>query len=238
MLMERDAPEHMAWLSHAKDMMAGADLAWFLAIQYDPGDDHNYWDARAVAERMEEDVGVPLDFQRFAIEGHRWTTRERLIGITMGRNLVREHALRDTDATHVLFLDTDIEPDPECIPKLLEVDHPVAGGEIPSYCLSGLTVFCSGGPSHLHSADVDGAKDDYCKHFSFPTEEHWDTAGFLLVRRDVLSQVAWRWNPDDDMTDDPCFAQDVERAGFGKTWVRKDCIGQHRPPILVPVEAR
>lgn len=93
------------------------------------------------------------EFWRFMLEGTGAnSTRHRLIGITTGRNLIREYALRDTDATHVLFLDSDVEPDPECIPKLLELDHPVVGGDIPAYCLKG--------------PEVPG--------FAFPIEAHWN----------------------------------------------------------------
>lgn len=205
--------EELRWLEVAEAMREASPvpLEFFCAIQngYDGAADA----FDALVERLHQLGGTTWIF---ALGDRAWeaTSRCRLIGITTGRNLVREYALRDTDATHVLFLDSDVEPDPACVAKLLEIDHPVAGGDVPSYCLRGPTVV----------------------GYDFEVQEHWNTAGFLLVRRDVLRQVAWRWDPDTTTTDDPSFAQDVERAGFGRTWVRKDVTGYHAP--LIPVEAR
>jgi hypothetical protein len=213
-------------------------LQFFCAIQTDGqtlGDGPIGYEFTALLDRMIE-IGGDSEFWTFHVGGWKATTRHRLIGITMGRNLIREFALRDTDATHVLFLDTDLKPDPECIPKLLELDHPVVGGDVPHYCLSGRSVRCSS--DHISAKACNPNFGGGCRSFGFYVQEHWNTAGFLLVRRDVLAQVAWRWDPTSDppITDDPSFATDVERAGFGKTWVRKDCVGQHPP--LIPVEER
>lgn len=185
------------WLRSADGL---TDALFFAAVQ-----------TEEEAPRLSDRVTV----WTFSIDGWRWSTRDRLIGITTGRNLVREYALRETDCTHVYFADADISYPPDVLDRLLELDHPVVAGHVPSYCLDGPKVDAPG--------DV---------------REHWNTAGSLLVRRDVVAEVAWRWNPDRGMTDDPCFAEDVERAGFGKTWVRHDVICDHHPEVLVAVEQR
>lgn len=134
----------------------------------------------------------------------------RLIRICTGRNLVQEYALRKKRVSHVLFLDSDLKVPADCVPMLLEMDHPVVGGDVPSYCLAGPVV----------------------DRYPFPVQRHWNTAGFLLVQRDVLRKVRWRSDVHDSgSSDDPCYNQDVKDAGFGNTLVRKDVIGVHRPLV-------
>lgn len=234
------------WTRHAKRMreLSPVPLEFFCAVQRIGSIEHEGWGDTDKLQRLFDRVielrGDGPGWWNFGIDGWAPDTARRLVGITTGRNLVREYVLRDTDATHVLYLDTDVEPDPACVPKLLELDHPVAGGHVGEYCLSGprvekADVWRARGESitddagHLRRDRNDAA-------FPFPVEEHWNTAGFLLVRRDVLREVAWRWEGPGLRTDDPCFAIDVERAGFGRTWVRKDCVGKHAQ--LVPVEQR
>lgn len=227
---ERD---ELAWLLVAEKMRESSPVpvVFFCTVQMDPDPEADF-PSGTLRPRLDEVGGDYWDFSLHA--GWSRTTRQRLIGITTGRNLIREYALRDTDATHVLFLDSDVEPDLECISKLLELDHPVVGGDIPAYCLKGPEVM--DGDDVQRNALGQIVLRRGVPRFPFPVQEHWNTAGFLLVRRDVLAEVAWRWNPDAGYSDDPCFAADVERAGFGKTWVRKDCVGKHAP--LVAVERR
>lgn len=137
--------------------------------------------------------------------------RKRITRITTGRNLIAQFALEE-HFTHVLYLDSDLSPDVRSIPKLLELNADLAGGDVPSYCLSGEKI---GG-------------------YGFDVERHWNTAGYLLVRAEVLRYV--RWGSDHDLTDDPFFARACARAGFAETLVRKDCIGDHKP--LAPVQER
>lgn len=75
-----------------------------------------------------------------------------------------------------------------------------------------------------------------CDEFSFPVQTHWNTAGFLLLQREVVMRLRWRHDMSRGATDDPCFAADALEAGFGDTYVRKDCVGVHRP--LKAVTAR
>lgn len=141
------------------------------------------------------------------------TSRNRFRHIVTGRNLVIDYAVQH-GATHVLFLDADVMPDPETLPKLLAMDHGVVGGEVGSYCLKGPKV------------------DKY----PFPVEEHMNTAGYLLVRRDVFNRIRWRWEL--GMSDDPCFHRDAIDLLGVPTYVRKDCIGQHWPPNVIQLEQR
>jgi len=212
----------LAWLDNAEDMIAdakgaGHELDFFAALEVD---------GRGLTPYKQLQHRLILD-----LDGNFWTfslddeaeiveSSNRLVRICMGRNLVTEYAMAQ-GASHILFLDTDTRVPGDSISKLLEVDHPVVGGNVGAYCMSGPVVLDDRGRA---------------KH-KFRVEEHWNTAGFLLVRREVFKVLRWRWSIDDGMTDDPAYQGDQQVWGFGQTWVRKDVQGEHVEP-LVPVEER
>lgn len=144
----------------------------------------------------------------------RITTRNRLARICTGRNLATHYAT-DTGAAWLLYADADTAIPADAIPKLLEVDWPVVGGRVPTYCLDGPLV----------------------AGYPFEVREHMNTAGFLMVRRDVFTRLRWRTDPDGGLSDDPCYHQDATALGF-PTRVREDCVAAHWPPVIGPVEIR
>lgn len=140
----------------------------------------------------------------------------RLVRICTGRNLAHEFAMRERDASHILFLDTDIEvQDADCIGKLLEVGRPTVGGHVPNYGLTGPEVPGSDGK----------------------LQRHWNTAGFLMLNRDAFRAVRWGYDLDKGLTDDPWTQGQLVKLGFPETVVRHDVIGVH-VEALVPVEQR
>lgn len=138
----------------------------------------------------------------------------RLVRICTGRNLLTQWAV-DTGASHILYVDADTAIPGDAIPKLLEVEWPIVGGRVPTYCLNGPVV------------------GDY----PFRVTEHMNTAGFLLVARDLFRKLRWRTDPDLGLTDDPCFDADARALGF-PTRVREDCVAAHYPPAIGPLEVR
>jgi hypothetical protein len=228
-------PEHRtAWLDSAEELLVraragGYGLHFTAACEVYIGGD-------AAAYGVHEDLLRHVNrldgtWSYFGIDTHAdITSRSRLFRICTGRNLVVETALRDPDCTHVLFLDSDLRVPGDCLDRLLEVDRSVVGGNVPAYCLDGPPVFQTlrgdlERPLFPEGADV---------------REHWNTAGFLLVRREVLDRVRWGhcwFTGASGLTDDPWFAERVEAEGFGKTWVRHDVTGEHLVD-LVPLESR
>lgn len=222
------------WLSYAEHMLdSWPDVRLFVAAETLPDGRED-----AFGRLWERLRGLPHECWTFHLRDNEpvATTENRLARICAGRNLVREYALRNA-ATHCLFLDSDLTPDPDSIPKLADLDRPLAGGDVPSYCLGGPRVFCRCGT--LEAGPNLDHRELPCA-FPYKVEEHWNTAGYLLVRQDALRDIAWRheWYPPGirGNTDDPCFAVDAERAGWGRCWVRKDVVGHH--PALVAVERR
>lgn len=166
----------------------------------------------------------------FTIEdGRPISSQTRIHRICAGRNLIIERALTGA-YSHVLFLDADLAVPPDSCERLAEVDWPVVGGDVPAYCLSGPAV-----PTRLRFRGR-FSFEDTGQPYGFPVQRHWNTAGFLLVRTEVLSRVRWGYDPRRGLTDDPWFAERCEHEGFGPTLVRKDVVGEHEP--LVPLEER
>jgi hypothetical protein len=138
----------------------------------------------------------------------------RLVRICTGRNLLTQWAV-DAGASHILFADADTAIPGDAIPKLLELDWPVCGGRVPTYCLSGQPI----------------------RSYPFPVSQHMNTAGFLLVAREAFRRLRWRTDPDLGLTDDPCYHADATALGW-PTRVREDCVAAHYPPAIGPLEVR
>lgn len=202
-----------AWMRHAEQITASHTdgVQFFAALELD-------------ADGL--DPFGPLLVRLAEIGGEHWTymlddgrctvtTANRLRHITFGQNMATDYALA-AGASHLLFMAADCAPPADALPKLLELDHPLVGGEVPTYCLSGPVV---GG-------------------YPFPVEEHMATAAFVLLRRDLLRRIRWRWDVDEGMSDDPCLHADARDLLGVPTYVRKDCVGRHYPEAIGPVETR
>jgi hypothetical protein len=145
------------------------------------------------------------------------TTHNRIQRITMGQNIANTYA-QVSRATHLLFMAADCRPPADALPKLLELNHPIVGGEVKTY-------------THLSGPPVP-------RYLPVPVQEHQATAAFVLLAREVFSQVPWRWDLDRGLTDDPCLHHDVQRILGYPTYVRKDCVGRHFPEQVGPIESR
>jgi hypothetical protein len=232
-----------SWLKHIDRWRADTDVTVFAALQTGQGHDNLFAPLRRKLHLLDATTWT------FAIDDGTTsiTTESRLIGICTGRNLCHEFVLRNRDITHLLLLDSDVEPDSTALAKLLQVEHPVVGGRVPTYdavCRGPRLLVRRGRTNwNIYYQRVSDKTLAYTyTQPPFPEDaevrEHWNTAGFLLLRRDVVLDVRWGWNLDDGCTDDPWFARRVEEAGYGKTWVRHDVIGLHQPDSIIRVEHR
>lgn len=203
-------PTWSNWLKNSDQLRASHDdIRYFAAIEVDArGLDPFLPLLNALDDVNGSYYTYSLDDRRVEV-----TSTNRINHITMGRNIVHDYAV-GMRASHILFMDADTAPDPDTLPKLLEMQHPLVGGHVGTYCLSGPKV------------------DKY----SFPVEEHMNTAGYLLVASEVFTRIRWRneWN----LTDDPCFHRDAIDFLGVPTYVRKDCIGKHYPESIGPIETR
>ena len=222
--------EHLAWLLNKEIIIDKFPNAkFFAAFELD---------------KRGEDIFSEVINQLNDVNGEYWTYSindkqekvtflNRWIRIETGRNLIREFAQRarvvggnhwgedcqkdnigvmNYDA--ILYVDSDMILDVETIEKLFEVDHPMVSVDVSEYGLRGDSV--SENPR---------------------IEEHWNTAGMLLVNSPTFYDVSWSHNAYLNLSDDPTFQYQAQRLGHGQTWVRKDIKAKHTGQ-LVPVEHR
>jgi hypothetical protein len=104
--------------------------------------------------------------------------------------------------------------DSNTIEKMMEIDRPLVSVNVPAYGLSGKVV-----------------------NDSPRIEEHWNTAGMLLVNAPAYYDLPWYHNNLLNLSDDPTFQHLAERLPYGQTWVRKDISATHMGQLL-PVEGR
>jgi hypothetical protein len=217
----------LAWLDRAEERLmraedAGIRLTHFLAAEVD-GRGMEPYDAledRLCEVKAAADPAWDVVTWQFRVDDliQEFDGRSRLHRICAGRNLAHEYAQSDFSISHILFIDTDTSVPADSVNRLLEVDHGIVCGHVPNYAHSGPKV------PNPEYRDMD-------------LQEHWTTAGFMMVRRDVFRKMRWRWDLQSGSTDDPCFQADAQEFGFGQTWVRHDVVGTHVEP-LVGVEER
>jgi hypothetical protein len=234
-----DRNEDMTWLQNRIDIMNKFNNAtFFAALELD----HRGLEPFAkVIDALNEVHGkywtyTINDYEEQVTSANRW------IRIETGRNLVREFAQRrrvmsghhwgeqtpqdgvvNYDA--VLYVDSDTTLTAEIIEKMFEVDRPLVGVDVPAYALRGKEI--SKNPR---------------------IEEHWTTAGMLLVNSPAYYDLPWYHNAYLNLSDDPTFQSLAERLPerdaqgtlfdtYGMTWVRKDIKSDHKGE-LVGVEER
>lgn len=236
-----DMKEEMSWLENSKQIIEKfPNVKFFAALELD---NRGLEPFERLINSLKEVNG---DFWTYTINDMETsvTSSNRWIRIETGRNLIREFAqrLRKTSGHHwgedcteenigivnydaILYVDSDIILTAEIIEKLFEVDHPIVSADVPVYGLKGKAV--STNPR---------------------IEEHWNTAGMLLVNSPAFYDLPWYHNSYLNLSDDPTFQSMAERLNvrvglenldytYGMTWVRKDIKAEHKGQLL-PVESR
>lgn len=214
-VMGRDEEYWSSWISN-REAFNFHECELFAALEVDGRGEKVFDELKG---RMRQ-LG-PSAFWSFSINNGdtEYTSSNRLSRICTGRNLITEYATQRGDITHILFLDADVRPADELVAELLLMDTGVCGADVPTYCLSGPPA-----PAYLFPQ-------------SWDVREHMNTAGCLLVRRDVFRALRWRWDGEAGMTDDPCYHADAKLLGH-PTYVRHDTQCLHYPAVLPPMEQR
>lgn len=149
----------------------------------------------------------------------------RLASIVCARNMCIEFAMQ-TDASHLLFVDADIIPPKDTIPKLLQCMQ-----DYQCDAVGGL-VYGRGVHKDARYVFQEKSRDRnhgypviYCEHANI---------GFTMISRRLFEATRFRWGtshyPDGRVSmtsDDPSFHLD-SFIKFGKwMYVREDVVGQH-----------
>lgn len=217
--------EATQWLNSAEAMIQDALACGYSSVHFFAAIEHDGRGLKpfnALLGRLAElgkKEGATGTYWTFSICDHSLVIDDhnRLLRICTGRNMIHEFALRSGEVSHILFLDSDMSVPNDTISKLKEMNYPIVGGNVPAYCMTG----------------------DRVEEYPFKVEKHWNTAGFLMVDREVFRRIRWRADMHPGgaaCSDDPCFANDVQEVLGYPTHVRKDLIGTHRP--LIPLNQR
>ncbi|MFZ9242606.1 MAG: hypothetical protein ACO295_05280 [Sediminibacterium sp.] len=225
-----DKKEDRSWLENATSIIERfPNVKFFAALELD----HRGLDPFSYV--IEQLSIIKGEYWTYTINDNesKVTYSNRWIRIETGRNLIREFAQRNVkpfgnnwgeDASKVnknvikneavLYVDSDMIVNVPIIEKLFEVDRPLVSVNVPAYGLKGKVI--SNSPR---------------------IEEHWNTAGMLLVNAPAFYDLPWYHNNLLNLSDDPTFQHLAERLPHGQTWVRKDISADHKGQLL-PVESR
>lgn len=220
-----DKKEHLNWLSNKESIIQKfPNVKYFAALELDYRGLDPFSDILKILEEINGDYWTYSinDKEKKVDSGNRW------IRIETGRNLIREFAQRKRritghhwgEDTHkdnvgiqnydaILYLDSDMEVNVEILEKMFEVDRQLVSVNVPAYGLGGKVV------SKLPRI-----------------EEHWNTAGMLLVNAPAYYDLPWGSNRYLNLSDDPAFQWRSERLEWGQTWVRKDINAIHSGQLL------
>lgn len=213
----------LAWLRWAPAMMASwpAGVRWFCAVEVDA---RGLAPFAALLDALRP-LGATIwtysiDKAPFELGAWQIRTGERHSRVTTGRNLAATYAM-EQGFSWVLFLDTDVEPHPDAIPRLAELERPIAFGNVSTYGRDGPRLTWLPGDTRRHSC----------------------TAGYVLVHRRAFTRVWWGYDLDSGLSDDPAYARNVELAGraINEDWravTRHDAPGRHHPEQIGPLEER
>lgn len=252
-----------AWLYNIEQIAAShpGGVALFAAIELDTRGTTPFAPLLGRMKRAGQLPGVvSVDHWTFSFDDHaeQITTANRLRRITMGQNMANDYAMY-AGASHLLFCAADCAPAGDVLPKLLELDHPICGPEIPTYCLSGPVPEAEGLPEEpcpgkcqgrgviyqgpmsyeMTCPECDGAGYVHGPMFpDFPVQEHMASAACILLGREVFRQLRWRSDGDMGMTDDPCLHHDALHLLGLPTYVRKDVFARHYPECIGSIEQR
>ena len=138
----------------------------------------------------------------FSLISLTWALKDRGIGFTLlpitfesliprARNAAVAYFMSDPDATHLLFIDSDIEFSPDTVFKMLESDRGVicAGYAQKALPLDNLKAVFGSGTNDMELCTRTSV------HLKLPVtgdeiiEAFYATTGFLLIRRDVISKL-------------------------------------------------
>lgn len=215
-----DNPDHWgSWMRNAEKVKEEyarfgdwAKIQYFAAIQLDARGLEPF---KPFLDRLNEIDG---GFWTYSLDDGRTqvTTKNRLRHIVVGQNLCNDFAMSTNDCTHMLFMAADCMPPDDIMPRMLEMNHPLCAPYIRTYNLRGKKI------------------DKY----PFLVEEAMASAAAIFMDRRIFSSIRWRWDLDNNMSDDPCYHHDSLHYLGVPTYVRHDCIAKHFPEAVGAIETR
>ncbi len=128
--------------------------------------------------------------------------------ITRGRNTLVSFFMENEKATHLFFIDADIEYQPEDVLRMLAYDKPVITGAYPKKALNWDSILNAARSPNLNetSETIEGHSSNYVTNFDYPEDEEGNKipnvqisdnliklldagTGFMMIKKDVIQKM-------------------------------------------------
>lgn len=127
--------------------------------------------------------------------------------ITRGRNTLTSFFMENTAATHLFFIDADIEFQPEDLLRMVAYDKPITVGAYPKKAVNWDSIITAARRDDTETADtIEGHSSNYVVNFDFLKDENGERTpqvqivdnlvklkdagtGFMCIRKDVIQQM-------------------------------------------------
>lgn len=128
--------------------------------------------------------------------------------VTRGRNTLVSFFMENPDATHLFFIDADIEFNPEDLLRMVAYDKPVVVGAYPKKAVNWDSILAAARNPDLSetASSIEGHSSNYVVNFDFVKDEQGNRmpqvqivdnlvklkdagTGFMCIRKDVIQQL-------------------------------------------------
>ena len=127
--------------------------------------------------------------------------------ITRGRNTLVSFFMENKDATHLFFVDADIEFNPEDMLRMVAYDKPVVVGAYPKKAINWESIISAARNSEKETpSSIEGHSSNYVVNFDFVKDEKGEVTpgvqinenlvklkdagtGFMCIRKDVIQKL-------------------------------------------------
>jgi len=139
--------------------------------------------------------------------------------ITRGRNTLTSFFMENSEATHLFFIDADIEFNPEDILRMVAYDKPIVVGAYPKKAINWGSIMEATRNDPAETPDtIEGHSSNYVVNFDFVVDQEGNRTpqvqivdnlvklkdagtGFMCIRKDVIQQM-FDWYPETKYVND------------------------------------
>ena len=127
--------------------------------------------------------------------------------VTRGRNTLTSFFMENTSATHLFFIDADIEFNPEDILRMVAYDKPIVVGAYPKKAINWNSIIGAARADESETEEtIEGHSSNYVVNFDFVTDKEGNRTpsvqiednlvklkdagtGFMCIRKDVIQDM-------------------------------------------------
>lgn len=152
-------------------------------------------------------VRLILLMNRFGVEFTLSTLANESL-ITRGRNTLVSFFMENEKATHLFFIDADIEYNPEDVLRMLAYDRPIITGSYPKKALNWDSILNAARSPNLNETPetIEGHSSNYVTNFAYPKDDEGNVipsvqirdnliklldagTGFMMIKKEVIQKM-------------------------------------------------